>query len=82
MSTHSASKTRVNALLIKSGAGFFRKMLCAGHVAGKLSDRVKRFFTLNACAAFELGHGSGVHAPGLKPPVPPPGRTVAAHSQG
>ena len=44
----------------------------AGHVADKLSDRVKRFFTLNECAAFvELGHGSGVHAPGLKLP---PGR--------
>jgi beta-glucosidase len=37
----------------------------AGHVADKLSDRVKRFFTLNECAAFvELGHRSGVHAPG------------------
>ncbi len=44
----------------------------AGHVADKLSDRVKHFFTLNECAAFvELGHGSGVHAPGLKLP---PGR--------
>jgi beta-glucosidase len=44
----------------------------AGHVADKLSDRVKRFFTLNECAAFvELGHRSGVHAPGLKLP---PGR--------
>ena len=44
----------------------------AGHVADKLSDRVQRFFTLNECAAFvELGHGSGVHAPGLKLP---PGR--------
>jgi beta-glucosidase len=39
----------------------------AGFVAEKLSDRVKRFFTLNECAAFvELGYGSGVHAPGLK----------------
>jgi beta-glucosidase len=47
-------------------------MLHAGHVADKLSDRVKRFFTLNECAAFvELDHGSGVHAPGLKlPPTP------------
>jgi hypothetical protein len=36
----------------------------AGHVADKLSDRVKRFFTLNECAAFvELGQGRGVHAP-------------------
>jgi len=44
----------------------------AGFVADKLGDRVKRFFTLNECAAFvELGHGSGVHAPGLQLP---PGR--------
>ena len=53
-------------------ASFFRKMLCAGHVAGKLSDRANRFFTLNECAAFvELGHGSGVHAPGLELPLTP-----------
>jgi beta-glucosidase len=39
----------------------------AGHVADKLSDRVQRFFTLNECMAFvELGHGSGIFAPGLK----------------
>jgi beta-glucosidase len=43
----------------------------AGYVAEKLSDRVRHFFTLNECAVFvELGHGSGVFAPGLKlPPV-------------
>jgi beta-glucosidase len=44
----------------------------AGYVAEKLSDRVKRFFTINEFATFvELGHGTGVHAPGLKLP---PGR--------
>ena len=44
----------------------------AGYVAEKLSDRARHFFTLNECAAFvELGHGSGVFAPGLKLP---PGR--------
>src|SRR5262249_42018984 len=41
----------------------------AGYVAGKLGDRVTRFFTLNEIAAFvELGHGTGLHAPGLKLP--------------
>src|SRR5205823_3699673 len=44
----------------------------AGYVAEKLSDRARHFFTLNECAAFvELGHGTGVFAPGLKLP---PGR--------
>jgi beta-glucosidase len=44
----------------------------AGYVAGKLSDRARHFFTLNECAAFvELGHATGVFAPGLKLP---PGR--------
>src|SRR5262245_50928313 len=44
----------------------------AGYVAEKLSDRVKRFFTINEFATFvELGHSTGVHAPGLKLP---PGR--------
>jgi beta-glucosidase len=41
----------------------------ASYVADKLSDRARHFFTLNECAAFvELGHGSGVFAPGLKLP--------------
>ena len=44
----------------------------AGYVAEKLSDRARHLFTLNECATFvELGHGTGVHAPGLKLP---PGR--------
>ena len=44
----------------------------AGYVVEKLSDRARHFFTLNECAAFvELGHGTGVFAPGLKLP---PGR--------
>lgn len=39
----------------------------AGFMAGKLSDRVKNFFTLNEISTFiELGYGYGVHAPGLK----------------
>lgn len=39
----------------------------AGHVSAKLSDRVRHFFTLNELSTFvELGHGTGVHAPGLK----------------
>jgi beta-glucosidase len=44
----------------------------AGYVAEKFSDRARHFFTLNECATFvELGHATGVHAPGLKLP---PGR--------
>jgi beta-glucosidase len=44
----------------------------AGYVVEKLSDRARHFFTLNECAAFvELGHATGVFAPGLKLP---PGR--------
>jgi beta-glucosidase len=44
----------------------------AGYVAEKLSDRARHFFTLNECATFvELGHATGVFAPGLKLP---PGR--------
>jgi beta-glucosidase len=44
----------------------------AGHVAERLSDRVKRFFTINEFGAFvELGYRIGIHAPGLKLP---PGR--------
>jgi beta-glucosidase len=41
----------------------------AGYVAERLSDRVKRFFTINEFGAFvELGYGLGIHAPGLKLP--------------
>ncbi|HSB27914.1 MAG TPA: GH1 family beta-glucosidase [Pyrinomonadaceae bacterium] len=39
----------------------------AGHVAERLSDRVKHFFTINEFGAFvELGYRLGIHAPGLK----------------
>lgn len=39
----------------------------AGYVAGKLSDRIKYFFTLNELLTFvDLGHGNGLFAPGLK----------------
>jgi beta-glucosidase len=39
----------------------------AGFMAGKLSDRVKRFMTVNELRCFtDLGHQVGVHAPGLK----------------
>ncbi len=39
----------------------------AGYVAGKLSDRVKHFFTMNEFSSFvDLGHKVGIHAPGLK----------------
>ena len=39
----------------------------AAYVAGKLSDRVKHFMTLNELNSFvELGYGNGIHAPGLK----------------
>jgi beta-glucosidase len=41
----------------------------AGYVAEKLSDRARHFFTLNECATFvELGHATGIFAPGLKLP--------------
>jgi beta-glucosidase len=53
----------------------------AGYVAEKLSDRAKHFFTLNECATFvELGHATGVFAPGLKLPPGPakPGPTSCA----
>ncbi|MEZ5427220.1 MAG: GH1 family beta-glucosidase [Pyrinomonadaceae bacterium] len=44
----------------------------AGYMTGKLSDRVKHFFTINEFGAFvELGYRIGIHAPGLKLP---PGR--------
>ncbi len=39
----------------------------AGYTAGKLSDRVKHFMTMNEIRTFtELGYGNGTHAPGLK----------------
>jgi beta-glucosidase len=41
----------------------------AGHVAARLTDRVKYIFTINEFGAFvELGYNNGVHAPGLKLP--------------
>jgi beta-glucosidase len=41
----------------------------AGHVAARLTDRVKHIFTINEFGAFvELGYNNGVHAPGLKLP--------------
>jgi len=42
----------------------------AGYVAKRLSDRVKRIFTVNEFGAFvELGYRVGIHAPGLKLPA-------------
>ena len=39
----------------------------AAHVAARLSDRVKYFFTINECSRHvHLGHGEGADAPGLK----------------
>ena len=39
----------------------------AGHVAARLGDRVKHFFTINECSRLvHLGHGIGADAPGLK----------------
>jgi beta-glucosidase len=39
----------------------------AGYTAGKLSDRVKQFMTMNEMRTFvEQGYSLGVHAPGLK----------------
>jgi beta-glucosidase len=41
----------------------------AGYMAGKLSDRVHRFMTVNELRCFtDLGHQQGTHAPGLKLP--------------
>lgn len=41
----------------------------AGHVAARLSDRVKNFFTINECGRFvTFGYGTGLDAPGLKLP--------------
>jgi beta-glucosidase len=42
----------------------------AGYVSEKLSDRIKFFFTLNEISTFvELGHQTGIFAPGLKLPA-------------
>jgi beta-glucosidase len=42
----------------------------AGFMAGKLSDRVHRFMTVNELRCFtDLGHQVGIHAPGLKLPA-------------
>ncbi len=39
----------------------------AGYTAGKLSDRVKQFMTVNEMQTYvDLGYGDGTHAPGLK----------------
>ena len=39
----------------------------AGYTAGKLSDKVKHFMTMNEMRTFvEQGYGLGVHAPGMK----------------
>jgi beta-glucosidase len=39
----------------------------AGYVAGRLSDRVKHFMTLNEMSSFvDIGYRDGRHAPGLK----------------
>ena len=39
----------------------------AGYMAGKISDRVKNFMTVNELRSFtELGYQNGQHAPGLK----------------
>lgn len=39
----------------------------AGYMAGKLSDRVHNFMTVNELRCFtDLGHQVGIHAPGLK----------------
>jgi len=42
----------------------------AGHVAGRLTDRVKNIFTLNEAGRFlTFGYGWGIDAPGLKLPA-------------
>jgi|SoiMethySBSTD1v2_1073268.scaffolds.fasta_scaffold00625_40 beta-glucosidase len=41
----------------------------AGYVAGRLSDRIAHFFTINEFSTFvEWGHSNGLHAPGLSLP--------------
>ena len=41
----------------------------AGHVAARLSDRVRSIFTINEAGRFvDFGYGLGIDAPGLKLP--------------
>jgi len=50
----------------------------AGFAAGKLSDRVKHFMTINELRTFvELGYAQGTHAPGLK--LDPAGVAQVSH---
>jgi beta-glucosidase len=50
----------------------------AGYVAGKLSDRVQHFFTINEFSTFvEFGYGAGMLAPGFK--LPPAGLNQVRH---
>jgi len=50
----------------------------AGYMAGKLSDRVKNFMTVNELRCFtDLSHLQGIHAPGLK--LPPAGVNQVRH---
>jgi beta-glucosidase len=51
----------------------------AGHVAERLSDRVRHIFTVNEFGAFmELGYRIGIHAPGVK--LPPAQFNQARHN--
>ncbi len=51
----------------------------AGYVAGKLSDRVHHFFTMNEFSSFiDDGYGTGASAPGLK--LPPLQLNQAKHN--
>jgi len=50
----------------------------AGYMAGRLSDRVHNFMTVNELRCFtDLGHQTGVHAPGLR--LPPAGVNQVRH---
>jgi len=50
----------------------------AAHVASRLSDRVRSFFTVNECGRFvSFGYGIGIDAPGLK--LPQDGINQARH---
>lgn len=50
----------------------------AGFMAGKLSDRVRNFMTVNELRCFtDLSYKVGIHAPGLK--LPPAGVNQARH---
>lgn len=50
----------------------------AGFMAGKLSDRVRNFMPVNELFCFtDLGHRTGLHAPGLK--LPPAGVNQVRH---